>query len=84
MFILLLISKTRSTLRQSSFKQPQQIFVISLIVLSAKLSKADGQFSIEEIAAIKDKIKIHKSEMAQVVKIFNKAEEESAGYDEYA
>ena len=78
------ISKARSTLRQSSFQQPQQIFAISLIVLSAKLSKADGQVSKEEIAAIKDKLKIPKSEMAQVGKIFNKAKEESAGYEEYA
>ena len=78
------ISKARSTLRQSSSQQQQQIFAISLIVLSAKLSKADGQVSKEEIAAIKDKLKIPKSEMAQVGKIFNKAKEESAGYEEYA
>ena len=78
------ISKARPTLGQSSFQQPQQIFAISLIVLSAKLSKADGQVSKEEIAAIKDKLKIPKSEMAQVGKIFNKAKEESAGYEEYA
>ncbi len=78
------ISKTRSAATHSSFQQPQQIFAISLIVLSAKLSKADGQVSKEEIAAIKDKLKIPKSEMAQVGKIFNKAKEESAGYEEYA
>ena len=78
------ISKAGSTLRQSSFQQPQQIFAISLIVLSAKLSKADGQVSKEEIAAIKDKLKIPKSEMAQVGKIFNKAKEESTGYEPYA
>ena len=78
------ISKTRSTARHSSFQQPQQIFAISLIVLSAKLSKADGQVSKEEIEAIKDKLKIPKSEMAQVGKIFNRAKEESAGYEEYA
>ena len=78
------ISKARSTLRQSSSQQQQQIFAISLIVLSAKLSKADGQVSKEEIAAIKDKLKIPKSEIAHVGKIFNKAKEESAGYEEYA
>ena len=78
------ISKARSSVRHSSFQQNQEIFAISLIVLSAKLSKADGQVSKEEIAAIKDKLKIPKSEMAQVGKIFNKAKEESTGYQVYA
>ena len=78
------VSKARSSVRHSSFQQNQEIFAISLIVLSAKLSKADGQVSKEEIAAIKDKLKIPKSEMAQVGKIFNKAKEESTGYEEYA
>ena len=78
------ISKVKSSVRHSSFQQNQEIFAISLIVLSAKLSKADGQVSKEEIAAIKDKLKIPKSEMTQVGKIFNKAKEESTGYEVYA
>ena len=78
------ISKARSSVRHSSFQQNQEIFAISLIVLSAKLSKADGQVSKEEIAAIKDKLNIPKSEMTQVGKIFNKAKEESTGYEVYA
>ena len=56
-----------------SFAQPQQIFALSLIVLSAKLSKADGQVSREELIAVKDKLKIPDSELDQVGKIFNKA-----------
>ena len=67
-----------------SFAQPQQIFALSLIVLSAKLSKADGQVSKEELVAVKDKLKIPEHEIEQVGKIFNKAKEESAGYEPYA
>ena len=67
-----------------SFAQPQQIFALSLIVLSAKLSKADGQVSKEELVAVKDKLKIPENEIEQVGKIFNKAKEESAGYEPYA
>jgi len=67
-----------------SFAQPQQIFALSLIVLSAKLSKADGQVSKEELIAVKDKLKIPEHEIEQVGKIFNKAKEESAGYEPYA
>jgi len=67
-----------------SFAQPQQIFALSLIVLSAKLSKADGQVSKEELVAVKDKLKIPENEIDNVGKIFNKAKEESAGYEPYA
>ncbi len=79
------ISRARS--RSSgfgSFAQPQQIFALSLIVLSAKLSKADGQVSKEELIAVRDKLKIPDNEIEQVGKIFNKAKEESTGYEPYA
>ena len=79
------ISKSKARVSGfNSFAQPQQIFALSLIVLSAKLSKADGQVSKEELIAVKDKLKIPENEIEQVGKIFNKAKEESAGYEPYA
>ena len=78
------ISRAKSRAGFGSFAQPQQIFALSLIVLSAKLSKADGQVSKEELIAVKDKLKIPENELDQVGKIFNKAKEESAGYESYA
>ena len=78
------ISRARSSSGFKSFAQPQQIFALSLIVLSAKLSKADGQISKEELIAVKDKLKIPENEIDLVGKIFNKAKEESAGYEPYA
>ena len=78
------ISRAKSRVGFGSFAQPQQIFALSLIVLSAKLSKADGQVSREELMAVKDKLKIPENELDQVGKIFNKAKEESAGYEPYA
>ena len=75
------ISRARS---RGSFAQPQQIFALSLIVLSAKLSKADGNVSREELVAVKEKLKIPENEITQVGKIFNKAKEESTGYEPYA
>ena len=67
-----------------TFAQPQQIFALSLIVLSAKLSKADGQVSKEELIAVRNKLKIPENEIEQVGKIFNKAKQESTGYEPYA
>ena len=75
------MSRARSGGEFRTFAQPQQIFALSLIVLSAKLSKADGQVSREELIAVKDKLKIPESELDQVGKIFNKAKEESTGYE---
>ena len=80
------ISRARSGAHKSfgSFAQPQQIFALSLIILSAKLSKADGQVSKEELIAVRDKLKIPNNEIENVGKIFNKAKEESTGYEPYA
>ena len=78
------ISRVRSGTGFRSFAQPQQIFALSLIVLSAKLSKADGQVSKEELVAVKEKLRIPDNELDQVGKIFNKAKEEDTGYEPYA
>ena len=78
------ISRARPRGNFGAFAQPQQIFALSLIVLSAKLSKADGNVSREELVAVKDKLKIPENEIDQVGKIFNKAKEESTGYEPYA
>ena len=78
------ISRARATSGFSAAAQGQKVFALSLIVLSAKLSKADGQVSREELIAVKDKLKIPDQELDQVGKIFNKAKEESVGYEPYA
>ena len=77
------ISRARSGI-SSNFGQPQQIFALSLIVLSAKLSKVDGQVSKAELVAVKDKLKIPENEIDNVGQIFNKAKQESTGYEPYA
>ena len=78
------ISSARRSGFQRSFAPPQQIFAIALIILTAKLAKADGHVSKEELVAIKDKLKIPEHEINQVGKIFNKAKEDALGYEPYA
>ena len=78
------ISRSRTGPGFQASAQSQKIFALSLIVLSAKLSKADGQVSREELIAVKDKLKIPENEIDQVGKIFNRAKEESTGYEPYA
>ena len=69
---------------RQNFAQQQQLFVISLIILTAKLAKVDGHVSREELIAVKEKLKIPENEIDQVGKIFNKAKEDSLGYEIYA
>ena len=51
----------------------QNIFALSIIILSAKIAKADGQVTKDEIYAFKEKFKIPEKEMSEVGKIFNEA-----------
>ena len=78
------ISSARRSGFQRSFAPPQQVFAIALIILTAKLAKVDGQVSKEELIAIKNKLKIPDHEIDQVGKIFDKAKEDSLGYEPYA
>ena len=78
------ISNVSSSSTFTSQQNSQQIFALSLIILSAKLSKADGRVSKEELIAVKEKLQIPDSEIDQVAKIFNKAKDESTGYEPYA
>ena len=78
------ISSARRAGFQQSFAPPQQVFAIALIILTAKLAKADGKVSKEELIAVKNKLKIPDHEIDQVGKIFDKAKEDSLGYEPYA
>jgi DnaJ like chaperone protein len=78
------ISRLNSSKTIGNQQNSQEIFALSLIILSAKLSKADGHVSKEELIAVKDKLRIPDSEIDQVAKIFNKAKDESTGYEPYA
>ncbi len=60
--------------------QKQQIFAISVIILSAKLAKSDGEVTKDEINAFKEKFKISKNDIGKVGKLFNEAKKETYGY----
>tara|TARA_B110000116_G_scaffold68616_1_gene59172 strand:+ start:582 stop:1319 length:738 start_codon:yes stop_codon:yes gene_type:complete len=62
----------------------QKIFVLSIIILSAKIAKADGKVTKDEIYAFKEKFKIPENDMSEVGKIFNEAKKTKEGYKEIA
>ena len=67
-----------------SNQHKQKIFALSIIILSAKIAKADGKVTKDEIYAFKEKFKIPDSEMSDVAKIFNEAKKTKDGYKEIA
>ncbi|MDJ0683585.1 MAG: TerB family tellurite resistance protein [Alphaproteobacteria bacterium] len=59
-------------------------FTIALIVLGAKMAKADGRVTPDEISAFKEVFKIPPEEMKNVARIFDQARRDSSGYEVYA
>lgn len=59
-------------------------FTVAVIALGAKLAKADGVVTEEEIRAFRRVFKVAPEEMKNVARIFNLARKSVAGYEPYA
>jgi DnaJ like chaperone protein len=59
-------------------------FTIGMIALGAKMAKADGIVTGEEVKAFKQVFHVPQSELAAVARVFNLAKRDVAGYDTYA
>ncbi len=59
-------------------------FTVGVIALGAKMAKADGQVTTDEVAAFKDVFKVPPGEEQNVSRIFNLAKQDIAGYEAYA
>lgn len=59
-------------------------FTIAVIGLGAKMAKADGLVTKDEVAAFRQVFQIPNREAAQAAKVFNLARQDVAGYQVYA
>ena len=59
-------------------------FTIAVIALGAKLAKADGQVSRDEVAAFRAVFSIAAADEANAARVFNLARQDVAGFDTYA
>lgn len=59
-------------------------FTIAVIALSAKMAKADGLVTRDEVTAFREVFHIPPSEEASAARVFNLAREDVAGFEEYA
>jgi DnaJ like chaperone protein len=59
-------------------------FTLGVIVLSAKMAKADGTVASYEVKAFKEAFKVSPAEMKQVAPLFNSAKRDAANFEDDA
>ncbi len=59
-------------------------FTIGLIVLGAKMAKADGVVTDDEVAAFREVFRVPPNEQANVTRVFNVARRDHRGFEPYA
>ena len=62
----------------------QVAFTVGVIALGAKMAKADGVVTMDEVNAFKEVFKVPDGEMGNVARVFNLAKQDVAGYEAYA
>jgi len=62
----------------------QVAFTVGVIALGAKMAKADGVVTMDEVNAFKEVFKVPEGEMKNVARVFNLAKQDVAGYEAYA
>jgi len=62
----------------------QVAFTTAIIVLSAKMAKADGRVTRDEVDAFKELFNISAHEMKSVGKLFDQAKKDAKGFEPYA
>lgn len=59
-------------------------FTIAVIALGAKMAKADGQVTRDEVTAFREVFHIPRSEEDNAARVFNLARQDIAGFEDYA
>ena len=59
----------------------QVAFAVGVIALGAKMAKADGVITKDEVLAFKEAFKVSNAEMRNVARVFNLAKEDVSGYE---
>lgn len=70
--------------RLSSPPERRVAFAIAVIALGAKMAKADGQVTRDEVAAFREVFTIPEGDEANAGRVFNLARQDVAGFDTYA
>ena len=78
------IESVRTVFEGDPATRKQVAFSIAIIALSAKMAKADGIVTQEEVTAFQELFEIPESESDHVARVYNLAKQDVAGYESYA
>lgn len=78
------IEAVRTALEGDPETRRRVAFSIAMIALSAKMAKADGVVTPDEVLAFHDIFEISESELRNVARLYNLAKQDVAGYESYA
>ncbi|MDP6564373.1 MAG: DnaJ family molecular chaperone [Alphaproteobacteria bacterium] len=78
------VDRLRGIAGEAADGTKQVAFTIGVIALGAKMAKADGQVTHDEVEAFKQVFQIAPEDMKNVAKVFNLARRDVAGYEAYA
>ena len=67
--------------KQDRIEENDVAFTIGVIVLGAKMAKADGVVTTDEVTAFKNAFKVSNAEMKQAARVFNLAKRDMTGYE---
>jgi DnaJ like chaperone protein len=70
--------------RLSTPPERRVAFTIAVIALGAKMAKADGRVTRDEVAAFRDVFTIPRASEASAARLFNYARQDVAGFEAYA
>lgn len=76
--------KSRHGPRERSKAEVQAAFAVAFVTLAAKLSKADGQVTRDEVDVLKRIFSIPASASREIAAIFDSAKADAAGFEAYA
>jgi DnaJ like chaperone protein len=74
----------REPQKQDNGPENEVPFTVGVIALGAKMAKADGSVSSDEIAAFKEAFKVSAGEMRQAAPIFNSAKQDATDFESCA
>lgn len=78
------VDKMRAAKPQAEDATKSIAFTIAVVVLGAKMAKADGTVTQNEIRAFKKVFKVPQHEVKNVARVFDQARKDSHGFEPYA
>ncbi len=78
------VEAVRTVFEGDPVTRKQVAFSIAIIALSAKMAKADGVVTEEEVSAFQELFEVPADEASHVARVYNLAKQDVAGFDAYA